>query len=231
MNTLEITFIVIGIIIIIVSCLLVDKSSNQTKQLVLPPFSYEESLSSDDKKKLEQKMQELLSDLSEEIVIRTDDDLSRVSNEKIMAINEFSDQILEKIKRNHDEVVFLYNMLNDKEKELKEVVHEIDSAKKKVQEIMEAKSNSDKSSSTKANKPRTSERADTPVSRIEKTTDSVSQTDTMMEIPTIEGLSTNNNTQILELYTHGKSVMEISKLLGLGQGEVKLVIDLFKGKK
>jgi hypothetical protein len=35
----------------------------------------------------------------------------------------------------------------------------------------------------------------------------------------------------LALYAQGRTVVEISKLLGLGQGEVKLVIDLYKGKK
>ena len=39
------------------------------------------------------------------------------------------------------------------------------------------------------------------------------------------------NDKILELYNKGKSVVEISKILGLGQGEVKLVIDLFKNAK
>src|SRR5690606_18460364 len=45
------------------------------------------------------------------------------------------------------------------------------------------------------------------------------------------GLSENYKKQILALSSQGMSVMEISKQLGLGQGEVKLVIDLFKGKK
>ena len=39
----------------------------------------------------------------------------------------------------------------------------------------------------------------------------------------------NNNEQILELHNQGKSNMIIAKELGLGVGEVKLVIDLFKG--
>lgn len=39
----------------------------------------------------------------------------------------------------------------------------------------------------------------------------------------------NNNHVILELYNEGKTIMEIAKLLGKGQGEVKLVIDLFQG--
>lgn len=39
----------------------------------------------------------------------------------------------------------------------------------------------------------------------------------------------NQNEKILKLSEEGKSVLEISKELGLGQGEVKLVIDLFQG--
>ena len=33
--------------------------------------------------------------------------------------------------------------------------------------------------------------------------------------------------KILELYKSGKSIREISRELGMGQGEVKLVIDLY----
>ena len=43
--------------------------------------------------------------------------------------------------------------------------------------------------------------------------------------------SANNNKEILELYNQGKTNMEIAKQLGLGIGEVKLVIDLFKTRK
>ena len=34
-----------------------------------------------------------------------------------------------------------------------------------------------------------------------------------------------------QLHREGKSIREISKSLGLGQGEVKLVIDLFRDTK
>lgn len=40
----------------------------------------------------------------------------------------------------------------------------------------------------------------------------------------------NNNERILELYSQGKSKVAIAKELGLGVGEVKLVIDLFKNQ-
>ena len=39
----------------------------------------------------------------------------------------------------------------------------------------------------------------------------------------------NNNERILELHNQGKSNVAIAKELGLGVGEVKLVIDLFEG--
>lgn len=40
----------------------------------------------------------------------------------------------------------------------------------------------------------------------------------------------NNNERILELYNQGKSKVAIAKELGLGVGEVKLVIDLFRNQ-
>jgi len=39
-------------------------------------------------------------------------------------VEEFSRQLLEKIENNHQEVVFMYNMLNEKEKEIKNIVLE-----------------------------------------------------------------------------------------------------------
>ena len=39
----------------------------------------------------------------------------------------------------------------------------------------------------------------------------------------------NSNERILELHKAGRSNMAIAKELGLGLGEVKLVIDLFEG--
>lgn len=45
---------------------------------------------------------------------RTERAMERVANEKIMAVNEYSDTVLEEINKNHKEVTFLYDMLNDK---------------------------------------------------------------------------------------------------------------------
>ena len=39
--------------------------------------------------------------------------------------------------------------------------------------------------------------------------------------------NTNHNDEIIELYKKGRSILEISKMLSIGQGEVKFVIDMY----
>lgn len=235
MNTLEIILILIGIIIIIISSRLVDRSKVTVNQPISRSLSLENSFSEEEIKLVKEKMNKLLSDVSEETVIRTDDSLSKLSNEKILAVNEFSEQILEKIKRNHEEVVFLYSMLGDKEKELKAAVREIDSSKKKVQDIIESRKEIEKSqlAAKKTIATQTVAQTSQPVQGLKPGVSDNKETQRKTEpVPIAQnGLNTNNNTQILSLFSQGKSVVEISKLLGIGQGEVKLVIDLFRGKK
>ena len=55
---------------------------------------------------------------------KTERSLARISNEKIMAVNEYSDTVLEEINKNHKEVMFLYDMLNDKHDSLVNAVSE-----------------------------------------------------------------------------------------------------------
>jgi len=236
MSPIEIALIIIGIIVIIISCVIVDKQSKVQNQMIGKSLSsFEGTVTEEDKKQLMSKIKDLLTDAREETILKADDTLSKISNEKIMAVNEFSDQIMEKIKRNHEEVVFLYNMLNDKEKELKATVREIDASKKKVQDILNSKAENDKLQAVKSVKTQAATKSlnQANTEQVEKPMKPIHRpAPTSSEVSTVSGLSSNNNnTQILSLYSQGRSVVEISKLLGLGQGEVKLVIDLFKGKK
>ena len=63
---------------------------------------------------------------AEEAIDSTDNKLGQILNEKIMGLSEYSQQILEKMEKNHSETVFLYDMLNEKEKEIKDLVHDAD---------------------------------------------------------------------------------------------------------
>ena len=58
----------------------------------------------------------------EQVISETEEYLNRKSNEKIMEFEEYSSQVIEKIERNHEEVVFMYQMLSDKEDEWKNYI-------------------------------------------------------------------------------------------------------------
>ncbi|MCM1185456.1 MAG: DUF6115 domain-containing protein [Lachnoclostridium sp.] len=67
---------------------------------------------------------------------KTERALERISNEKIMAVNEYSDTVLKEINKNHEEVLFLYDMLNDKHTSLKNTVAKVGDVVKAVRETM-----------------------------------------------------------------------------------------------
>lgn len=227
MNPIVITLIVIGILTIIISFFISDKNTGKQENAHLAAV-LEDNLTDESKRLIKQKTEAVLSDISEEIIVRTDDALDKLSNEKIMAVNDFSEQILEKIRRNHEEVVFLYSMLEEKEKELKAAVKEIDLSKKKMQSMHEMKSKE----GSDTNQADFNDEKDGAVTAYDHADKQWADTKTDTDASGSEGSAERiNNRQILELYSQGKSVLEISKMLGLGQGEVKLVIDLYKGKK
>lgn len=223
MNLLEIVMLIIGVLIIIFSCIVVARPNNKerisTEGGGLKDIFMQEELNS-----FKEQQNEILSSASEEAISKTDNYLSKLSNEKIMAVSEYSDQILEKIATNHEEVVFLYNMLNHKEKELKTIVQEIDSSQHKANEFIN--NHKDKVQEKDAVKPKQlNSQAQKIKAQSVLKTDAKPTSESDLE-PTIS----INNSEILKLHKQSKSVLDIAKQLGIGQGEVKLVIDLFKDK-
>ena len=118
---LEATMIVIGLAAVIISFRISDKKVSNTAEVDM-----EANMQKFDEVKEE------LSQKAESILESTDDKLSTLSNEKIMGMNEYSDQVMDKIEKNHAEVVFLYDMLNEKQEEVKQLVHDIDSLKAEI---------------------------------------------------------------------------------------------------
>ncbi len=60
----------------------------------------------------------------------TERSMEKLSNEKIMAINEYGKTVVDEIERNHKEVLFLYDMLNEKSADIKNTVRKVDSIRK-----------------------------------------------------------------------------------------------------
>lgn len=167
---------------------------------------------------------------------KTERSLERLSNEKIMAVNEYSDTVLAEIRKNHEEVMFLYDMLNNKHAGLKNTVGEVNRAVKEAQETLEAMQRfADSQEIAEPVKARDSvfpaERMAIPepvqpVTAAPLTVLSGEETDVSGE----EEQRRNNNERIMALYSQGKSATAIARELGLGVGEVKLVIGLFRNQ-
>lgn len=284
MDFLEILIIAIALIFIIISIFFVGKDDSVQKLSVLPE---DYKLSDEEEKRIKERVREAVEREASVMLEDTDVRLSTISNEKIMSINEFSDQVMEKIETNHKDIVFLYDMLQKKQDELKETVREAeetrvnisaesiaasekmeklgamieDGTEKAMNIVASAEAASAKAASVKA-----AAKENAKSSRISKTGDdgeekktparrktaSASGTSvrssyrsagraagtaapTLSFLPAREPLpdsaeaagTGSNNERILELHRQKKSVLEISKALGMGQGEVKLVIDLY----
>lgn len=84
---------------------------------------------------------------------KTERTLERLTNEKIMAVNEYSDTVLDEINKNHKEVMFMYDMLNDKHKNLKSTVSEAEEVAKEAQKTTEELKEVSESVSVKAADP------------------------------------------------------------------------------
>lgn len=63
----------------------------------------------------------------------TEVEMEKISNEKILAMGDYYETVIGEISKNHDEVMFLYGMLNDKEKDIKNTVRDVENVKKSIQ--------------------------------------------------------------------------------------------------
>lgn len=206
----------------------------------------------DARTKFEFQVEEVVDDAVE----KAERSLERVSNEKIMAVNEYSDTVLDDINKNHQEVVFLYDMLNDKHdslisaqntilesaNEAKALVDEVNKAKEelisgKAENVTVLPEKKEKDSSNKKSDEQNEEgsnkegkRKENSSSKNENVKSSASRIKKLKkEMPVLpEGDGGNKNAQILKLLEEGKSNVAIAKELGMGVGEVNLVINLFK---
>ncbi len=183
----------------------------------------------------QKQVSEEISTVAENTIIDTENKLSSMSNDTIIFVEDFAKQTLERIQHNHDEVVFMYNMLQSKEEDLKATERNIILENQKLEqqrielenmlspkvsegsgiEMARRKSSAEKQESEK----RKAAKQEAPAPLLESP---------IVDSSEFSNEDEENKTQrILELYRQNKSVLDISKQLGLGQGEVKLVIDLY----
>lgn len=229
---LEIVMIVIGLCAIIYSTKITDGAESSDIKSVVDWQDQMEQL----RHKIEQ-FNEEITRKQEEKLEDTSEKMNTISNEKIMGISEYSDQVIDKIEKNHAEVVFLYDMLNEKQAEIQKLIHEADSSKVQFQDEL-AKSYQNVKDivdpvvvSGKDAKKTGNEQSDSDLSEedydLQKLSDKERQAFDEEFSMQEEEKKVNHNEEILALHDKGYSILEISKMLEMGQGEVKFVLDMY----
>lgn len=170
--------------------------------------------------------------------------MERITNEKIMAVNEYSDTVLKEIHKNQQEVVFLYDMLNNKHNDLLESMNELNTAAKEAKQAA-AKQAQEVLVQDEAQKTETGSDTFNPFTppQINLNDQRILSDQPIPDAQDVNGAATrnidvqfgnstnnsrNSNEIILEMHKEGKTNMAIARTLGLGISEVKLVIDLFE---
>lgn len=313
MGILEVVLLAVGAIIFLVSfCIPVkeEKLKEETRSLAAEEVK---SLVAEELEAVRERLTEYSEEEIKEQIDKSERTMERISNEKIMAVNEYSDTVLDEIHKNHEEVVFLYDMLKNKKESLSESYDKADlnlqellqqvkdseiTVKEKLEEISEKiaeydamkeqflsdmekerkKAASDmerereKAAAAIGNtpvpageEPRPEKAAPAaapegltedgfkvfapekveavpkkrvpkrPLRKLKPETESPAENrDAMLLLSDMTGngeAGNNSNIRILKLHEAGKSNMAIARELGLGIGEVQLVIDLYEGFK
>ncbi|MBR1391983.1 MAG: hypothetical protein IJ567_11210 [Lachnospiraceae bacterium] len=205
MTGVEIILVLVGLILMVGSFMVTEKLSgrelNRISQLSETEIRtiLEKQLAAADSR-----IDDQIEDAIAGSVDKVERSLDKATNEKMMAINEFSDTILESMNKTHNEIMFLYSMLNDKHAQLTDFASKLEQIKTQIIQEMNRLQEE-------------AERAPVETASVEE------------HIPVEKGDGFNHNDEILALYRQGLRPVEIARELNLGTGEVQLVIELFKG--
>lgn len=225
MTGVEVTLILIGIILIIGSFFVQEKLSPRDVEEITRLSEKELKVIVERQLKAAgSQVEEIINQVIEETQDSAKRSMEKETNEKIMAISEYSNTVIESMNKTHNEILFLYNMLNDKHVELTDLASRLqqfsDQLKMTENEMLQNLAEAAKGIEQKMETV-----SEIPVEEVE--TDMVSQIPTSRQ----EEDDGNHNERILQLRGMGMSDVEIARALGLGLGEVRLVIGLYKGEE
>ena len=200
MGTVEIVLLVIGIICVIVGIILglTDNNEKEATESSVSDYDAASQVS-----QVAQTIDSIIEKKMQDIEDKTEARLDKISNTKILEMNEYADGVLKEINRNHNEVMFMYDMLNEKDKEIKTTVKDVN-----VTRMKRGYAYNDAKQQSAMEEPKI----------------------VMQDIEDFvldESLSTHD--KIRQLYSNGYNDVEIAKRLKIGVGEVRLVINLSSG--
>ena len=248
MTMIEIILLLVGCVFMIGSFFISEKLSSSELNKIA-------ELSEDELKKIIERevnnagtqMDEVIEQKIEEAGEQAERAMEKESNEQIMQIHEYSETVMESMKKTHDAIMFLDSMLNDNHTEMTSMTGDLQRLAADIRNLQE---NLSAKAGTSIRKPvAESHVVQQPVMKqnavVQPMTETIDvqpepevQVNRFQEIqepeqktekPETADAQGMSNDMILKLYEQGLSKVEIAKQLGRGLGEVNLVIELYKG--
>ncbi len=137
MSGLEIGLLIIGAVFFVGSFFVSEKLSSSDMDEI-------KGLSEDEMKalldrnlkeadeKLDKALSEKIDEKTEEFAAGAD----KETNNRIMSIGEYADSVFDSMSKTHDEIVFLYQMLNDKQEQMTKLTKTLGEAESHVRELL-----------------------------------------------------------------------------------------------
>ena len=255
MNTLQICLFIFGLIVFVGSFFITEKLSSSDTEMISRLSEKEvKSLVEKELSKASEQMDRLLTEKSEEAVEKIEVSTDKDTNEKLMSIGEYSDTILKAMSDSHDEIMFIYQILNEKQENITNMVSEIGkqesalrnmkaSIEDKLKEL-EEKEVALKQQESKVEEAQKLHFKEDVRSLKEAFIEKMDQVEeTKKEKSAIESLQASQNEEkttvpsdsskdelkkkIVSMHQEGFSEVEIAKKCGVGIGEIKLILGLF----
>lgn len=133
MSPMEIALLVIGVIIFVISFVMPEVPMKKTDKEIEAEKEEARRLVEQEVDTMRLRVGEATNETVGFAVDKAERSLEKVSNEKIMAVGEYAETVLEEINKNHQEVMFLYDMLKDKQTDLNNTIREADAAVKEIE--------------------------------------------------------------------------------------------------
>ena len=230
MSSVIITLIIIGVIFLVGSFFVQEKLSQNDIERLAGLSEKEIHIIMDKHLNMaENRVDDVIDEAIEASISVTKRAMEKETNEKIMAISDYSDTVLEAMNKSHNEIMFLYNMLNDKHQDLTNLANQLQSYSA---ELKRTENDVMKYIEDSANHIKKSVVVPTPEKVVPQNKNV--QPKEVAEMPAEpvmqESEEDNYNLRILSLHKEGMADVDIARELGIGLGEVKLVIGLYRGE-
>ena len=232
MTIVEIFLILIGVILVIGSFFVSEKLSDRDLEHISEMSEREIGIVME--KELEEakaKISDIVDDSLGLSIGRVNQVLAAETDDRIAAIGEYSDTVLENINKANNEVTFLYSMLGDKHEELNKAAADITglvtNSKADIESVIEVvRERLVQESLAIIQDQRAKEQEELARQKQAREAEEAAAEEHAKAMKA----AINHNDEIIKLYVGGMQPVDIAKKLGLGYGEVSLVIELFSSK-